>query len=307
MARVTVDALPPSVNWSRLQFSAVHNVTGEVAGIIQGEPVAGGREGTVLTGLRPGEVYKLLCWAENASNVQGVVQNTFSATAIGGGASVTTFTAPGYVTLPANVASCSAAQGVGKTVNVSWPAVATANLREYVLQRNSGSGFVEVWRGQGRAYVDRAVTYGTSYTYRVRARDLWGNQSTSWATSLAITLTTGTIVGGASSNDIGSNTVATVNRTQITRFSGGYTTPLLHGYTMNFPHSLGKTPTVTSMVTARSGNATWTEVIASNSTDVSIQVFAAPQTSTSAVVPASPHSHTVQATSSTGTAFIDIW
>lgn len=214
IARVTVDALPPGVNWERLVFSAVHNVTGEIPGILRGESIGGGRHGIVLTGLRAGEVYKLLCWAENAFGVQGVVQGTFDATAIGGGASVTTFTAPGYATLPGNVATISAAQGSARMIEVYWPAVTTANLREYVLERQVAAGaFAEVWRGQARSYIDRAVSYGQNYTYRVRARDLWGNMSASYATTSPVSLSTGTIFGGGSGNDIGANTVATGNRT----------------------------------------------------------------------------------------------
>ncbi len=214
IARVTVDALPPGVNWERLVFSAVHNVTGEIPGILRGESIGGGRHGIVLTGLRAGEVYKLLCWAENAFGVQGVVQGTFDATAIGGGASVTTFTAPGYATLPGNVVTISAAQGSARMIEVYWPAVTTANLREYVLERQVAAGaFAEVWRGQARSYIDRAVSYGQNYTYRVRARDLWGNMSASYATTSPVSLSTGTIFGGGSGNDIGANTVATGNRT----------------------------------------------------------------------------------------------
>lgn len=243
-ARVTVDALPPAVNWDRLMFSAVHNVTGEIPGILRGESIGGGRHGIVLTGLRPGEVYKLLCWAENAFNVQGVVQGTFNATAIGGGASTTTFTAPGYATLPPDVPSISAAQGSARLLQVSWAAVTTANLREYVLERQVASGaWSEVWRGQARAYTDRAVSYGQTYTYRVRARDTWGNLSAGYTTTSPISLTTGTIYGGGSGNDIGANTVATGNRTAVTTITKNYTiAPTGYETTVILPHSLGRSP-----------------------------------------------------------------
>lgn len=250
-AHVTVDALPPPANWERIQFSAVHNVTGEIPGIIRGEPITGGREGTVLTGLRPGEVYKLLAWAENAFGVQGVVQGTFDATAIGGGASATTFTAPGYATLPANVTGIVAQQAPSRLIQVRWNAVTTANLREYVLERRIGAGaYAEVWRGQARSYVDRAVTYGSTYQYRIRARDLWGNFSAGYNTSTAVTLSTGTIYGGSSWNDIGNSTVATNNRTTITTISQNYTIGLgSYGTAITIPHSLGFVPLATAAMT----------------------------------------------------------
>lgn len=249
-ARVTVDALPPAVNWDRIQFSAVHNVTGEIPGIIRGEPTSGGRHGTILTGLRPGETYKLLAWAENAFGVQGVVQGTFNATAIGGGASVTTFTAPGYATLPANVTGISAIQGMGRIVNVSWNAVTTANLREYVLERRTGAGtYAEVWRGQARSYIDRDITYGTAVQYRVRARDLWGNFSAAYNTSVQRLPVAGTVVGGISGNDIGSNTVASGNRTVASSASTTVqwgTNEMTKAFSV--PHGLGKTPLATVSV-----------------------------------------------------------
>lgn len=250
-ARVTVDAIPPTVNWDRIMFSAVHNVTGEIPGILRGASVGGGRHGVVLTGLRPGETYKLLCWAENAFNVQGVVEDTFNATAIGGGASVTTFVAPGYAAAPADVPSIARNQGMGRMVEVSWGAVSTANLRDYVLQRRIGAGgYSEVWTGAARSYIDRDVTYGQSYTYRVKARDLWGNLSANWSTSSAISLGSGTVYGGTSGNDIGSSTVATGNRTSMTGISTTHTVTQRANMTyggivrISVLHSLGKVPAV---------------------------------------------------------------
>lgn len=278
VAHITVDALPPSVNWDRIMFSAVHNVTGEIPGIIRGEPTSGGRHGTVLTGLRPGETYKLLAWAENAFGVQGVVLDTFNATAIGGGASATTFTAPGYAALPANVTGIVAQQAPSRLIQVRWNAVTTANLREYVLERRIGAGaYAEVWRGQARSYVDRDVTYGSTYQYRIRARDLWGNFSSGYNTSTAVTLSTGTIVGGSSGNDIGASTVATANRTNVTTVSVTYTSTnvlemQLDGVTTRtVAHSLGRAPVAAAGI--YSGNSR-VFVTPANPTGTNIQIKA---------------------------------
>lgn len=298
IARVTVDALPPGVNWERLVFSAVHNVTGEIPGILRGESIGGGRHGIVLTGLRAGEVYKLLCWAENAFGVQGVVQGTFDATAIGGGASVTTFTAPGYATLPGNVSTISAAQGSARMIEVYWPAVTTANLREYVLERQvGGRAFAEVWRGQARSYIDRAVTYGQNYTYRVRARDLWGNLSASYATTSPVSLSTGTIFGGGSGNDIGANTVATGNRTNVTTVSASGNWPLnAYSLTHTVTHSLGRLPAGVSISTSNTLFFIAQSATASNVTIYGIGISGLGLTDAAATGnsnPTTPHAHAI--------------
>lgn len=298
IARVTVDALPPGVNWERLVFSAVHNVTGEIPGILRGESIGGGRHGIVLTGLRAGEVYKLLCWAENAFGVQGVVQGTFDATAIGGGASVTTFTAPGYATLPGNVATISAAQGSARMIEVYWPAVTTANLREYVLERQVGAGaWAEVWRGQARSYIDRAVSYGRNYTYRVRARDLWGNLSASYATTSPVSLSTGTIFGGGSGNDIGANTVATGNRTNVTTVSASGNWPLnAYSLTHTVTHSLGRLPAGVSISTSNTLFFIAQSATASNVTIYGIGISGLGLTDAAATGnsnPTTPHAHAI--------------
>ena len=245
-ARVTVDCLPPAVNWNAVWFAALHNVTNEIPSLLLGADIGGGLRGVTLTGLRPGEVYKLQAYAINANGVQGVVQSTFDATAIGGGGAVTTFTAPGHATVPGNVASCTATQRMGRMIDVTWPVVAAGNLWGYVLERQIGAGaFAEVWRGRANSYRDPDVSIGTAYTYRVKARDTYGNLSASYATSSSVT-PTGNITGGTSGNDIGSSTVVTGNRTSVSTFSTSYTNPGA-GKTgsYGFTHSVGKIPLLT--------------------------------------------------------------
>ena len=213
-ARIGVRAMPPALNWSELWFAVIHNVTGE---IIRQQGVFGGVFATAnIGGLRAGEVYQLKSYAINSFGVQGVILDTFDATVLGGGGAVTTFTAPGVTVLPPDVPSITLDQGTGRLINVSWtPVSLTAdNLAEYVLERNPGTGtFTQIWTGRALSYVDRNVNYATNYTYRVKARDRWGNLSANWRTSSSLTLTRN--ISGSGSGDIMDTTVETVNRTAV--------------------------------------------------------------------------------------------
>ena len=257
-ARVTVKATPPSVNWSELWFAAIHNTTGEIAGNVLAASIGGGEYGTTLTGLRPGEVYKLQSWAVNATNVSGTVQSTFNATAIGGGASVTTFTAPGQTSVPADVSSITVAQGMGRIVNVSWPAVTGAAIWGYTLERYTGGSWSEVWRGQATNYRDTERPIGDVVQYRVKARDTYGNLSANWRTSGSVTIVSN-ITGGNGTGDIDDNTVDTANRTAASgvsvTFSGvdAATMFIDRGFlAKTVSHSLGKTPMVGGVVVSDS-------------------------------------------------------
>lgn len=255
-ARVSVRAMPPSINWSQIWFVAIHDVTGEVQ-LAQGSAIGGGYYGTTLGSLRAGNVYQLKAYAVNSVNVQGALQGTFDATAIGGSAAATTFTTPGYATLPPNVASCSAQQGTGRIVQVTWPAVSLSAdvLGDYRLERNlAGGGWVEVWRGRATGYTDRDFSqYGQSVQYRVRASDRWGNVSAGYATSNSFSLSASIYGGSGSFGDITSGTVGTVNRTGVTLI--GVTingTGLSGGF--SFAHGIGKVP-MASVVGIDSVNA----------------------------------------------------
>lgn len=208
--RISVQATVPAANWATIWFAVIHNVTGEI--LRQQGSVTGATATANFGGLRAGEVYQLKCYAINIFAIQGVVQGTFNATAIGGGGADTTFTTPGVTVLPPTVPSIDRNQGTGKLVNVSWGAVTLTedNLAEYILEANPGSGFVEIWRGRALSYVDRSVSYGVTYTYRVRARDRWGNVSAGWRTGFGILVARN--VTGGSSGDIMDTTVETTNR-----------------------------------------------------------------------------------------------
>lgn len=242
-ARITVECVPPAVNWSEIWFAVIHNTTAEQI-IGRGDNIGGGKYGTTIPGLRPGEVYQLKAYAKNAFALQGTFQATFDATAIGGGATATTFTAPGLAALPGTVSAISAVQDMGRIVTASWTAVSASNLWGYVLERSvNGGAYAEVWRGQGTSYRDTSVSIGLSYAYRVKARDTYGNVSAAYATSSAVTLT-GNVVGGVSGNDIAGTTVATANRTTTTTISASFTDSGSIGeQDITIAHSLGKNPT----------------------------------------------------------------
>lgn len=98
---------------------------------------------------------------------------------LGNGSAVTSalsdpLVAPGDTTAPAAPASINAVQGSGKAVEVSWGAVAVADLSEYHVYRNtinnSGSA-AKIAEVASTTYVDALVAIGTTYYYWVRAVD----------------------------------------------------------------------------------------------------------------------------------------
>lgn len=306
VARVTADVLPPAVNWAAIWLAAVHNVTGEIT-LTRAEDVGGGRYGATLTGLRPGEVYQLLCYAVNAFSIKGAVQATFNATAIGGGAADTLLNTAGLATLPPTVVSISAIQIPPRSVDVRWAAVNLANLREYVVERNANStSWVEVWRGRALTWVDRDVVYFGTYQYRVRARDTWGNFSAAYATSVTISLVGGTIFGGVSGNDIGPSTVATANRTNISTVAAGYGLVTIVGFSLSIPHGLGRVPIAVANTNGKAGD--WVNVGFASAANIAVTVYRAPnQPSPDFQAPANPHQHLFFYPGGAGTISVDIW
>ena len=306
-ARVTAKATPPSVNWAELWLTAIHNTTNEIAALVRADSIGGGEYGATLSGLRPGEVYKLQSYAVNAFAVQGSVQSTFNATAIGGGASVTTFTAPGQTTVPADVSSCTATQRMGRIIEVTWPAVSAAALWGYVLEREVSGVWTEVWRGQATNYRDTNVTMATGYRYRVKARDTYGNVSANWATSGTVT-PSGNVSGGGG-GDLGTDTVDTTNRTATNSFSVGYTNPAATAVTSaGITHSLGKIPLLTVDTSGK------TDVIAClrdiTTTAATAIIMAASTGNTSnTVTPAAGvnHSHAIEGFLGGGTVYVRVW
>lgn len=308
-ANVYADVTPPPVNWSVLWLAAIHNVTGELTIGPMTEIVVeeGLRYAATLTGLRPGEVYQLQAWAVNAFGLRGPAQATFDAAFLQDADEATTFTTAGYATVPPDVTGIAVAQLPPRGLEVKWSAVTLANLREYVLERAVGAGaFVEVWRGASRSYIDRDVAYGSSYTYRVKARDTWGNLSANYNTSGAISLATGSVYGGSSGNDIGSSTVDTYNRTNVSTVSASVGAPTLTGLGATISHALGRVP-MASANTSGKGDS-WANVTNVSSTDVIVTAFGAPTSaSPNAVNAANPHQHFFFYSASPTTVAVNLW
>lgn len=308
-ANVYADVTPPPVNWSALWLAAIHNVTGELTIGPMTEIVVeeGPRYAATLTGLRPGEVYQLQAWAVNAFGLRGPAQATFDAAFLQDADEATTFTTAGYAATPPDVTGIAVAQLPPRGLEVKWNAVTLANLREYVLERAVGAGaFAEVWRGASRSYIDRDVAYGSSYTYRVKARDTWGNLSANYNTSGATTLATGSVYGGSSGNDIGSSTVDTYNRTNVSTVSASVGAPTLTGLGATISHALGRVP-MASANTSGKGDS-WANVTNVTSTNVTVTAFGAPTSSSpNSVNAANPHQHFFFYSASPTTVAVNLW
>ncbi|MDR3389920.1 MAG: hypothetical protein P4L92_23025 [Rudaea sp.] len=310
-AYVTCTATPPAVNWQQIWFAAIHNVTGEIT-LAAGSSIGGGLYGATIAQLRPGEVYKLQCYAVNSNNVQGIVQSTFNDTAIGGGATDTTFTTPGNATAPPTVASCSLFQTMGSYVTASWPAVTAKNLQGYAVEVKVGAGaFTQVWVGNALTYQITSLSYGVALQARVRALDNYGNFSAAYATSG--TVTPAANVSGGSSGDIGSTTVATVNRTNTTTISTAWNNNTVNrtlGVTWTYSHSLGRIPIMGACNSGVNGIVAGVTSVSSSSISVASNcatglnmVF---NISTGAITaPASFATITLAAYSGTGS--VDVW
>lgn len=303
-AWVKVTCTPPAVNWSEIWFVATHNVTGEMTLCKGTDNLFGGYTAT-LTGLRPGNVYKLGCYAVNAFNLQGAILATFNASAIGGGNPVTTFTTPGYATAPPNVPAISAAQGTGLTVQVIWTRVTMSAdiLGDYILERKINAGaFAEVWRGRANSYTDRdffAYGYGVSVQYRVRASDRWGNVSAAYATSSALTLQRNIYGGTGAGADIRDGTVQTVNRTGVTTISAAWNSPSPQ-QNLSISHALGIVPIVSYDIFGKTGY--WVGIGSVTTSSVAANINrhrpwgAGAITTTNNNVAGDPHTHNIDQT-----------
>lgn len=90
-----------------------------------------------------------------ASDNMGFTSDTYVASA-----AVTVVGAPASITVPG-------ATMIGQNFSVSWEAVSGAET--YKLERNTGSGWTQVYEGANRTYTDTAQTGWTSVQYRVSA------------------------------------------------------------------------------------------------------------------------------------------
>ena len=92
---------------------------------------------------------------------------------------------PADTTPPAAPTALTAVAGDAK-VTLDWADNAEGDFAGYAVQRSSGDGtWATVGSGSGSAYVDTTVVNGTTYSYRVTARDAAGNESAPSATVTA--------------------------------------------------------------------------------------------------------------------------
>lgn len=308
-ALVRMRAGPPPGNWAELMVALVHDITGEISLQVLTTDLDGGQS-AVVTGLRPGEPYKMLVYARNSYGLQGAVRDTFDAVAIGGGEADTVLTTAGFASTPPSVATITAAQIPPRAIDVKWTAVTAANLREYVLERSVNSlAWTEVWRGRTLSYVDRDVGYGATYQYRIRARDTWGNFS-GYTESTLVAISTGQVFGGSSGNDIAISTVSTSNRTAVSTISGTTGSVGFFGSTAyTIAHGLGRVPVIGQVlgINTTLPQPTGAAVDASaDSSNITFYVYGIPR-ATSSVNAANPHTHDLVFPSGTYVVAADVW
>lgn len=152
---------PAGENWAQIWFALESQQTNALQ-MQQGRLVSGTTYSARFENLTPGVVYTALAWAVNQFGLEGPAS---SADLIQ--------PAPGDTVAPTAPASISVTQGSGKALQISWESVDAADLNEYELQRN-GAAF---WKGLATKKTDTTVSYGNTYTYRVRAVDKSGNAS----------------------------------------------------------------------------------------------------------------------------------
>lgn len=300
---INVQAQPPATNRERMVIAAVHNVTGEIwktERIIESDqsPTA-----ATITGLRPGEVYQLIAYCVNRFGVDGSSVSTFDASGVGGGTSVTTFTAPGTAAVPGNVPSCNAYQGIGRTVRVVWGAA--TNARSYVLERRIGAGaYAEIWSGNATGFEDLDVSIGTSYQYRVKAKNAAGTPSLAWTDTLPITLISN-VTGGPTGGDISTSTVETANRTSVSTVSASVTiNARFVDYTI--AHGLGKVPVAVVSGSSIAGYVTYV-VKSSSTTNIVVTGCHNPSDTGNNLSAGDPHNHNLNSGSHSGTLAADLW
>ena len=194
-----VQATAPSVNVSHLVFMLKKGAaTFPVQQVVLA--IAASGVGTAALIAIPGLVYDLECFARNVSNNPGFQDGTV--------AQILAQTAPGDTTLPADVTGVAAVAGTGKSISVTWTAITgDGTLAGYVVYRGvSANPTTEVDRPDTTRYVDENVAYGTTYHYRIKARDFTGNLSANYSANVSA------LVGRIVTDDVGNDQVTTPKR-----------------------------------------------------------------------------------------------
>lgn len=178
-AYIVATGTAPSVNFQKMMYAAINSTTNEQyiqEGFLYS---AGGVWHGKIAGLRPNTAHTLVVWCENEYGVKGA-----ASTPIG-------FTSGTNSAVPGTLASCTAAQGLGKFIAVSWAAASAADqkkLNYYDVKRKvGGAGYADWYQGKSVLVNDDSISYGTSYQYAVRQVDKSGNESAAFVFSSSVT------------------------------------------------------------------------------------------------------------------------
>lgn len=171
-ALVRVTPPSPSVNWQTLIAVATNTSTNEVyRGVCA---LVSGNYEVVLPGLRPGRTHSLKAFAVNGTGVEGAV------------VTASNFTSAENTAAPSAVTSLSAEQNTTTSIRLTWTNPSIANFKDVRIERSTGGAYSTVAYADGNSWVDHNVSYGTTYTYKVYARDFSLNESSA-ATSSGVT------------------------------------------------------------------------------------------------------------------------
>lgn len=210
---------------------------------------------TLTTGISINTTYYVVGAAADYFQVSLTLGGAAIDLATSDGTGIIGYVAATDATAPAVPSAPTATQGTGKSVNVSWSAVADADIAGYILKRATSSGgtYSEVWRGNAltKNDVKPTLSYGTTYYYKLAAYDYSGNTSADSSASSGVTL----------SYIDGSSEVRTINSSYIT--SGSLSSGTIDGVTIT-----GSTIRTASGTTRIEMNVSSNELRVYNSGDI---------------------------------------
>lgn len=218
-AYALIRATPPAVNWSRLMVQVTDTTTTEV---YQAQLLlnAGNYEARV-SGLRPNRAHQVVCWAVNATNIDGF---TTAAVAFTSANATTALSAPSVAV--AQLQSFQIRVDLGQVADIAGQ----PHFRRNIIFVKAGAGsFAEVVRTDQRFY-DYPVTHGVAYDVKARSEDVNGNESSDSSTA---SITPAKIVDGSYIVD------ASINRSRSytgTGSSSGSITGAGGGITLTFDY-----------------------------------------------------------------------
>lgn len=237
-AFVGVRALPPAVNWARLEAQLTDTTTNE---IYQAQLVLNPGTGfyeAIVGGLRPNRLHNGIVWAVNSFGIDGTT------------AALAPFTtANAVIALAAPAVAATQVQSF--EVNVDLGAVADVagqpKFRRYVLFEQVSGAYVEVQRTPDRT-IKRTVAHGLTYNWKARSEDVNGNES---ADSAVASLTPTTVINdtyiqptGISGPSIASASInqtrtSTANTSQSGTIPAGSVAPVGSGSSSDYSYCPG--------------------------------------------------------------------